>query len=55
MFENHPTVRNKRSADVGGTYFKAWSSWRWKNGKRFVFSKRSIFSTVIKRPLAAGT
>jgi len=26
------------------------SSWRWKSGKRFVLSKRSVFSTAIKRP-----
>src|ERR1700722_7668016 len=31
----------------------SWS-WRWKSGKRSVLSKRSVFSTAIKRPPAAA-
>jgi len=30
------------------------SSWRWKSGKRSVLSKRSVFSTAIKRPPPAA-
>src|SRR6476660_2005652 len=30
------------------------SSWRWESGKRSVLSKRSVFSTAIKRPPAAA-
>src|SRR5437879_1594747 len=35
-------------------FLQSSSSWRWESGKRSVLSKRSVFSTAIKRPPAAA-
>src|SRR6516165_11226132 len=42
------------SADLGKQIAHASPSWRWESGKRFVLSKRSVFSTAIKRPPVAA-
>src|SRR5579871_1496215 len=42
------------SADLGGTFLQALSSWRWESGKLSLLSKRRVFSTAIKRPLAVA-
>src|SRR5690242_21750493 len=42
-------------ADLGGNLVQKPPSWRWDSGKRSLLSKRSVFSTAIMLPQAAGT